>query len=87
MRTALLAFLAHLGVGEGKYHETMTRAWLLLADQAMRHSMPCADAAALLTACPSLLDRKALEQHYHAATLASPAARSGFVAPDRQPIN
>src|SRR5262245_36371609 len=46
MRTALRAFLEHHGVEVSKYHETLTRAWIL----AVRHFMeitpasPCAEA-------------------------------------------
>src|SRR3546814_10321974 len=59
MKAALLAFLAHLGVGQAKYHETITRAWVLAVDHFMTRSP---------TACPSASDfmqanRERSEEH------------------------
>jgi hypothetical protein len=86
MREALLGFLAHVGVDAGKYHETMTRAWILAVAHFMVGSAPCTSAAAFMEANPRLLDSKIMLTHYSAEVLFSPAARKSFVQPDIQSI-
>jgi len=58
MKAALLAFLAHLGVGPAKYHETITRAWIMAVDHFMNLSPPCSSSADLVRLHPQLLDSK-----------------------------
>ena len=85
MRGALLAFIERNGVPPSKYHETMTRAWIL----AVRHFMnkgETASAAEFIERNPVLLDSKIMLTHYSAAVLFSPEARAGFVPPDLDPI-
>ncbi|MEO8275029.1 MAG: hypothetical protein ABI639_02360 [Thermoanaerobaculia bacterium] len=85
MRAALLHFLAHHGVPREKFHETLTRAWVL----AVRHFMnrgATASADEFIAANPELLDSRIMLTHYSASVLFSPDARAGFVAPDIQPI-
>jgi len=53
MKRALLAFLAHLGVGDSKYHATMTRAWVMAVDHFMNRTEACSSCADL-TFNPSL---------------------------------
>ena len=78
-----------------KYHETISRAWVeLVAHHAIGH--PACDAghpagqeadfADFAAANPLLLDKRLLTRFYHPATLASPAARTGWVEPDRAPF-
>lgn len=86
MKQSLLAFLGHLGVGPGKYHETITRAWVMAVAHFMRRSEPCASADAFMAGSPQLLDSKIMLTHYSAEVLFSPAARESFVAPDIQEI-
>ena len=86
MKASLLAFLAHLGVGGAKYHETLTRAWIMAVDHFMTKSSPCPSAAAFMADNPALLDSRIMLTHYSAATLFSPEARQAFVPPDIQPI-
>jgi hypothetical protein len=86
MKRALLAFLAHLGVPPGKYHETITRAWVMAVAHFMASSVPCDSAAAFMTRCPRLLDSKIMLTHYSAEVLFSPKAREAFVEPDVQAI-
>jgi hypothetical protein len=44
---------------------------------------PCGtDFAAFAARHPALLDKRLLSRHYASATLASPAARAGWVPPD-----
>lgn len=82
MKGALLAFLEHLGAPPGKFHETMTRAWILAVAHFMDESAPCDSASAFMAANPRLLDSKIMLKHYSAEVLFSPEARAGFVAPD-----
>lgn len=87
MKRALLAFLAHLGIGDGKYHETMTRAWIMAIEHFMsRAPAPYASAAEFMAANPVLLDGKIMLTHYSAELLFSDQARREFAPPDRQSI-
>ena len=68
----------------GKYHETVTLAWLLLVHERRR----CGDAAdwpAFRRANPDLFDPEArpLAAYYRPETLKSALARRRFVLPDR----
>src|SRR4051794_12370660 len=47
-----------------KFHVTMTRAWIDLIDDARSAHPESRDAAALVAACPELLDRNALLRFY-----------------------
>jgi hypothetical protein len=78
----LQRFAASKGHPE-KFHVTMTRAWVELI-VAARGAFPGArDAAALVAACPLLLERDALLRFYSADRLNSDLARSQWLAPDR----
>jgi len=85
IRAALLAFLQHHGIPATKYHETLTRAWVL----AVRHFMdkgPASSAADFIASNPELLDSRIMLSHYSASVLFSPEARAAFVEPDLDPI-
>lgn len=86
MKAALLAYLDHLQIDPGKFHQTMTRAWVLAVRHFMDRSPPCADFDAFIAASPELLDTQIMLSHYSAQTLFSDRARSEFVAPDKQSI-
>ena len=86
MKGALLAFLEHLGAPPGKFHETMTRAWIMAVAHFMDESAPCDSASAFMSANPRLLDSKIMLKHYSAEVLFSPEARVGFVRPDLREI-
>ena len=86
MKAALLAFLAHLGVSDSKYHETITRAWVMAVDHFMKQSDACASYADLVRLNPPLLNSKIMLTHYSADVLFSPAARQAFVEPNIQSI-
>lgn len=86
MKDALLAFLTHLGVDHGKYHETITRAWIMAVAHFMDESIPCESAATFMARNPRLLDSKIMLAHYSAEVLFSPAARQAFVQPNVRPI-
>ena len=86
MRTALLAFLAHHGIPATKYHETLTRAWILAVHHFMHRSPEAANADDFIDRNPLLLDTKIMLTHYSAGLLFSDAARAAFVEPDLDPI-
>lgn len=80
-RSALRRFATAAGAA-GKYHETLTWAYLAVVHQRM-HEHPCATSFELLARFPELLDhRTALASHYDVAAItASPVARRVFVLP------
>lgn len=83
-RRALQRFASAAGA-PGKYHETLTWAYLAIVHRRM-HELPCASSFELLARAPDLLDHRtgALARHYDiAAVTASPLARRVFVLPDR----
>lgn len=85
MRAALLSFLEHHDIPRSKFHETITRAWVL----AVRHFMnksTSTSAADFMANNPELLDSKIMLTHYSASVLFSPDARAAFVEPDLDPI-
>ncbi|MEN3340064.1 MAG: hypothetical protein V7647_3740 [Acidobacteriota bacterium] len=78
--------IAAAGGQPDKFHVTLTRAWLDLIDAA-RASVPGAtDAAALLRACPELLDRTVLYRCYSREVLDSERARTEWIPPDLRPL-
>lgn len=97
-RRGLRAFAAHVGAA-GKYHETLTSAYLALVHERMfelyrERGVDPADRAArvgitsqeLLARFPDLADHKtgALARYYDVRTIAaSPTARAVFVLPER----
>ena len=85
MRAALLNFLDHNGIARSKFHETLTRAWVL----AVRHFMDksaSTSASDFIAKNPELLDSKIMLTHYSASVLFSQDARASFVEPDLDPI-
>jgi hypothetical protein len=78
----LRRFAAAKGVPE-KFHVTMTIGWLDLIEDARRRHPEARDAAALVTACPELLNRDALLCYYTSDRLMSEDARRQWVPPDR----
>ena len=82
MRAALLAFLHHHGIDPAKYHETMTRAWILAVRHFMEITAPAPSADAFIDKNPILLDTKIMLTHYSAGLLFSDEARARFVEPD-----
>lgn len=86
MRGTLLGFLERHHIEESRYHETITKAWIL----AVRHFMeltPAAESAAgFIAANPRLLDPKIMLTHYSAELLFSSDARAAFAEPDRGAI-
>ena len=85
MRGALLKFLEHHAIPRSKFHETLTRAWVL----AVRHFMnkdSSSSADDFIARHPELLDSKIMLTHYSASVLFSADARASWVEPDLDPI-
>jgi hypothetical protein len=68
-----------------KYHATVSRAWVELIGH---HSSETPEESFVGFAehHPALLDKRLLTRFYHPATLASPRAKHGWLAPDRAPF-
>ena len=86
MRAALVEFIARNGVDPAKYHETITRAWILAVRHFMDRSPVSGSADEFIDANPTLLDPKIMLTHYSAKLLFSDEARAHFVQPDLQQI-
>lgn len=82
MRNALLAFLTRHGIDVSKYHETLTRAWILAVRHFMQRTPSSSSADAFIEAHPELLDSKIMLTHYSAEVLFSAPARARFVEPN-----
>ncbi len=85
MRESVLTFLGTHGVPTTKYHETLTRAWVMAVSHFMnrKSSTSFSEFAAIST---PLLDSKVMLTHYSAAALFSERARAAFVEPDLEAI-
>jgi hypothetical protein len=68
-----------------KYNATVSRAWVELTAHHM-HEAPGESFEQLIERNPGLLDKRLLTRFYHSRTLASPAARAGWVDPDLAPF-
>lgn len=86
VRTAISRFLEKNAIDPAKYHDTLTRAWLMAVRHFMDRTPPVASADAFIDASPALLDSKIMLSHYSKERLFSPEARAGFVEPDLEPI-
>jgi hypothetical protein len=86
MRAALVGFLSHHNIPASKYHETLTRAWVLAVDHFMHRTAACSSSDEFIDRNPVLLDSKIMLTHYSAGLLFSEAARAEFVEPDLDPI-
>jgi hypothetical protein len=86
MQSALQAFLQRHGIAANKYHETLTRAWILAVRHFMERSPGTDCAEDLVARHPELLNSRIMLTHYSASTLFSDEARAAFVEPDASPI-
>jgi len=86
MRDAIGRFLAHHRIDAAKYHETLTRAWLLAVRHFMDRAGSTGSADDFLSRSAVLLDTNVMLTHYSKDVLFSAAARAGFVEPDLDPI-
>lgn len=65
-----------------KYHETLTRFWILLVGHMVEARPDIADFNAFVTTFPQLLDKDLPYRHWRRETMNSAAARAGWTAPD-----
>ena len=86
MREALKSFLEFNGIAISKYHETMTRAWILAVRHFMEATPSSESSDAFIEQNPKMLDAKIMMTHYSAELLFSTGAREKFVEPDLDPI-
>lgn len=86
MREGIQRFLARHGIDAGKYHETLTRAWMLAVRHFMVNSSQSGSFGDFVRQHPVMLDPQIMLTHYSRETLFSPQARAGFVKPDIDPI-
>ena len=86
MRSALLSFLEYHGVDLSKYHETITRAWIMAVRHFMEKTPDSESSDIFIEKNPGMLDKKIMMTHYSADVLFSDEARAKFVQPDLDPI-
>ena len=86
MRGALVNFLWHHGIPPTKYHETLTRAWILAVFHFMHRSPEASSADDFIDAQPAAARQQIMLTHYCADLLFSEQARAAFVEPDLDPI-
>ena len=82
MKAALLKFIRHHGIDPMKYHETLTRAWILAVRHFMEITPASSSADAFMASNPIMLDTKIMLTHYSAELLFSEEARKRFIEPD-----
>jgi hypothetical protein len=83
MRCAIQRYAAHLGQ-PGKYHETVTVAYLALIHERLSEGGEGADWGSFRERNPDLLDRDLLLRHYRRSELESDLARRTFILPRRE---
>ncbi|WP_237324077.1 hypothetical protein [Vibrio penaeicida] len=87
VRETLNSLLKYNGIEpSGKYHETLTKAWLLAVNHFMNKTEKCTTADEFIERNPALLDTEIMMTHYKKETLFSARARAEFVEPDLLPI-
>ena len=86
MRAALVSFLSHHDIPASKYHETLTRSWLLAVNHFLHRTPMTSSADDFIESNTVLLDAKIMLTHYSAGRLFSDEARADFVEPDLDPI-
>jgi hypothetical protein len=86
MSTTLRSFLARHGIDAERYHDTMTRAWVMAVRHFMDETAACASADEFIDRNPRMLDSRIMLTHYSAEVLFSNEARKNFVQPDIESI-
>jgi hypothetical protein len=78
--------LAEYNRAPQKYNATMTQAWTQVVGHHVEADPTVADFGEFADRHPVLLDKRLLQSHYRSSTLASTAARRGWVEPDLAPF-
>jgi hypothetical protein len=78
--------LAEYNRAPQKYNATMTQAWTWLVGHHVEADPAVADFGEFADRYPALLDKRLLQRHYRASTLASATARQRWVEPDLAPF-
>ena len=86
MRDAIHKFIKHHGADISKYHDTITRAWILAVRHFMEKTSSAESANSFIDQNPEMLDSKIMMTHYSTELLFSDEARTNFVDPDLDPI-
>lgn len=86
VKKTLLGFLKQNGIDSGKYHETLTKAWLLAVKHFLVKSGACLSAKEFISKNPIILDAKIMLTHYSREHIFSDKAKNQFVQPDLDPI-
>lgn len=86
LKSYLLNFLKYNGVPENKFHETMTRAWLLAVKHFMHVSSVSENAEDFISNNDILSDKEIMFTHYSRDLMSTELARTSFIAPDLEPI-
>ena len=86
MRGALLVFLTRNNIPASKYHDTLTRAWILAVNHFMHRTPETTSSDDFIARNEVLLDSKIMLTHYSADLLFSDQAREQFIEPNLDPI-
>lgn len=87
MRHTLHNLLIHAGITPSqKYHETLTRAWILAVHHFMKITEQSNSATDFINQNPTMLNSKIMHTHYSAEVLFSEDARKSFIEPNLDPI-
>jgi hypothetical protein len=87
MRDTLTALLIHAGIDPSKkYHETLTKAWILAVHHFMSNTDSSESADDFIEKNTVMLDSKIMMTHYSAKALFSEEARRSFIEPTLDPI-
>jgi len=79
--TAIRQFATQHGQA-AKYHETLTQAWIRIVGHLVASRPDITEFDAFVAAFPQLLDKELPYRHWRRETMASAAARAGWVEPD-----
>ena len=87
VRETLTRLLRHNNIEPGaKYHETLTRAWLLAVHHFMNNSDGMASSDEFINQNPEMLDSRIMLTHYSKDRLFSDEARKAYIDPNLEPI-
>ena len=87
MRAGLFRFLAHHGVEQGKYNETVTVFWMRMVQKEMKNLKPDLSLADITNAVINALGNPRLVfDYYSVERLNSPAAKQQWIEPDLQSL-